>query len=70
MAGLGLSNMGSKLRKVVRVSPNEVPTPAGDEGDGDGDDLIVGLHCVDLRGKDGIRAQAQAQAMTAWRTRS
>ena len=63
MAGLGLSNMGSKLRKVVRLSPNEVPTLAGDgDGDGDdGDDLIVGLHCVDLRGKDGIRAQAQTQ---------
>ena len=68
MARLGLSDMGSKLRKVVRLSPNEVPTldgaGAGAGAGAGGAYLIIGLHYVDMRGEDGIRAQALTQAMT------
>lgn len=66
MARLGLSDMGSKLRKVVRLSPNEEPTldGAGAGAGAGGAYLIIGLHYVDMRGEDGIRAQALTQAMT------
>jgi len=56
--------MGSKLRKVVRLSPNEEPTLDGAGAGAGGAYLIIGLHYVDMRGEDGIRAQALTQAMT------